>query len=436
MPSSRLDGWRTRRLGEFCHIVDEVLGARESLPVLSVTKDHGVVPQGRTYQKEIASADRSAYRVIRRGQFALAPMALYYGAIGRLDAVSEGIVSPAYEVFELDGTVDSGFVSALLRSKPMVAKYAALSQGGNLTGKRKITSFETFARIQVRLPTREIQSVVARLLAQSERALASTETLLGRLKASKHALMRQLLTTGHPNFRTKFKPLPGPWAIGRVAPDVSEIPAQWSLVPLVSVAKLESGHTPSRKHPEYWTGDVPWISLQDARGLKRLEITETAETIGELGLANSSARLLPVGTVVFQRTASIGLCSKMGRSMATSQHFANWVCSPQLDPDYLVQVFRHMQREWARLGAGSVLPDVYMPVFKKLKILLPKVAEQTAIAAVGMAFDKRIAAEEAYLDQLRNLRAGLAQELLSGRVEIPDHLVQALATTSKQEATP
>ena len=104
--------------------------------------------------------------------------------------------------------------------------------------------------------------------------------------------------------------------------------------------------------------------------------------------------------------------------MATSQGFANYVCGPELNPRYLLQVFRHMQREWSRLEAGSAIHDIYMPVFKSLKILLPPVEEQTAIADVGEAFDERVIAEARYLEQLRQTKRGVAQALLSGRVRV------------------
>ena len=199
-------------------------------------------------------------------------------------------------------------------------------------------------------------------------------------------------------------------------------------------AKLESGHTPDRERPDYWDGDIPWISLQDAEGLVGLEITETAETIGPEGLKNSSARLLPKGTVAFLRTGSIGLCSIMGREMATSQHYANWVCGKELEPRYLLQVFRHMGREWERLEAGSVLPDIYMATFKKLQILLPPLDEQRAIADAGEAFDRRIAAERTHLSELRAVKDALAQELLSGRVRLPASMIARFETAPMREA--
>jgi hypothetical protein len=57
---------------------------------------------------------------------------------------------------------------------------------------------------------------------------------------------------------------------------------------------------------------------------------DTLESTNEQGIANSSARLLPEGTVVLSRTASVGFVTIMGRPMATSQDFVNWVCGPEL----------------------------------------------------------------------------------------------------------
>src|SRR5581483_214248 len=102
-----------------------------------------------------------------------------------------------------------------------------------------------------------------------------------------------------------------------------------------AVARLESGHTPSRGHSEYWDGGIPWIGIRDARRHHGLTIHETEQTVSELGLANSAARLLPAGTVCLSRTASVGYVTIMGTQMATSQDFVNWVCSEQLLPAYL-----------------------------------------------------------------------------------------------------
>ena len=70
-------------------------------------------------------------------------------------------------------------------------------------------------------------------------------------------------------------------------------PKGWTWRLLSDIARLESGHTPSRRHPEWWGGAVPWIALPDIRELDGREASRTSEYINEEGLANSSARLLP-----------------------------------------------------------------------------------------------------------------------------------------------
>jgi len=273
------------------------------------------------------------------------------------------------------------------------------------------------------LPVPAEQRAIAEVLGAVEETIAKTEALIEAIADAKQATMRELLTRGIRRDKAPMKPIPARWVLGRITEGVTHIPADWDLVTLTKVAKLESGHTPDRKEPTYWDGEIPWISLQDADALNKVTITDSAETIGPEGLANSSARMLPVGTVVFQRTANVGLASVMKRSMCTSQHFANWICGAKLDPYYLQQVFRHMSREWLRLVAGSVLPDIYMGTFKVLQILLPPLSEQKKIGEVGVAYDLRIEQERETLAVLIESRNALAQELLSGRIRLPDSII-------------
>lgn len=156
---------------------------------------------------------------------------------------------------------------------------------------------------------------------------------------------------------------------------------RWISLPLTSVARLESGHTPSRRHPEWWGGDVPWLALPDIRKLHGLIARDTIEHTNDLGLANSSARLLPVNTVCLCRDASIGFVTMLGRPMATSQHFCNWVCDPEkLDAEFLMYAFMASFDYLRGLGSGSVLKTIYMPTIESFHICAPKLDEQRRIA--------------------------------------------------------
>jgi len=137
------------------------------------------------------------------------------------------------------------------------------------------------------------------------------------------------------------------------------IPDGWRWLPLLAVARLESGHTPSRNHPEYWDGGIPWIGIRDARRHHGLTITDTEQKVSDLGLANSAARLLPAGTVCLSRTASVGYVTIMGRLMATSQDFVNWVCSEELLPEYLKYLLICEKESLLSFSEGAVHLTIY-----------------------------------------------------------------------------
>jgi len=92
-----------------------------------------------------------------------------------------------------------------------------------------------------------------------------------------------------------------------------------------------------------------------------------------LGLANSAAELLPAGTVIFSRTASIGFSGIMPCPMATTQDFWNWICGPKLIPEYLLFLFRAMTQKFAEITNGSTHKTIYQPIAAGLEICVPPI---------------------------------------------------------------
>ena len=168
---------------------------------------------------------------------------------------------------------------------------------------------------------------------------------------------------------------------GRSAISVNDpghpLPPGWKRVALSQIADLGTGHTPSRKHPEYWDGDIPWIGIRDGSAHHGSVIYDTVQHVNELGLENSAARLLPKGTVCLSRTASVGYVVMMGTSMATSQDFVTWTCTEALDPRYLMGALLAEGSEMRRFGEGSTHTTIYFPEIKAFHIDLPPRAEQT-----------------------------------------------------------
>src|SRR3989344_5563409 len=101
---------------------------------------------------------------------------------------------------------------------------------------------------------------------------------------------------------------------------------KWNRMKLGDVAEIESGGTPSSAKPEYWDGgDICWATLPD---LENKYLFDTQRKLTQLGLKNSSAKLLPINSVVFSSRATIGEVAITKVETSTNQGSKNFICDP------------------------------------------------------------------------------------------------------------
>lgn len=290
--------------------------------------------------------------------------------------------------------------------------------GGDL---RDGLNLQHIGSIQVPRPLVEEQRAIADYLdretAQIDAFIAKNEELIALLTERRGALRAELATGGRSPEPRKATGLF--WA--------PEVPSTWEVVRLTSVAELESGHTPSRSVAEYWRENecvIPWISLNDVGHMASAEYLEnTTNQISEAGLAGSSARILPAGTVVLSRDATIGRSSIMAVPMATSQHFADWVCGDKLMPRYLWLLFTScMQGLFDSLTNGSTIRTIGVPDLKSFRIPLPPLANQARIVESALAADQQFKAvieTAARAGSLaRERRAALITAAVTGKIDV------------------
>jgi type I restriction enzyme, S subunit len=206
--------------------------------------------------------------------------------------------------------------------------------------------------------------------------------------------------------------IPGDKALSVGKPN-SNLPNGWVWSELNELAELATGHTPSRKHPEYWDGDIPWMAVRDASKYNGRTIYETKEHINQLGLNNSAAVLLPKNTVCLSRTASIGYSILLGVEMATSQGFVNWVCSNGLLPRFLQLVFFSEKRFLYSISEGTAHTTIYFPEVKAFHIALPPLAEQKRIVAKLDDLFTHLDTLKAKLDRIPQLLKNFRQQVLA-----------------------
>lgn len=209
---------------------------------------------------------------------------------------------------------------------------------------------------------------------------------------------------------------------------LGKVPVHWTTERLRHIARLETGHTPSRQHPEYWLPEecvIPWFTLSDVGTLRdgrKLTVCNTTERISTVGMANSAARLLPASTVFLSRTASVGFSGIMDVPMAVSQDFAAWICGPRLSSRFLLYCLRAMQPEFRRLMFGATHKTIYMPDIERLRIPLPPRDEQDEIVQhLDVALhriDVLLDMAEHAVKLLKERRSALISAAVTGKMDV------------------
>lgn len=153
-------------------------------------------------------------------------------------------------------------------------------------------------------------------------------------------------------------------------------------VPLGKVCTVVGGGTPRRNNPAYFGGNIPWATPSDVTALDGLLIERTKENLTDIGLRESSARLVPAGTVLMTSRATIGYTAIATVPMATNQGFANLTCSEAVEPEYLAFWLRYRKDELIQLAAGTTFKEIPKSTLKKILIPLPPLHEQRRIAGI------------------------------------------------------
>ena len=156
-----------------------------------------------------------------------------------------------------------------------------------------------------------------------------------------------------------------------------DVPENWVWVRLGSVASWGSGGTPSRKHEEYYNGDILWIKTGE---LNNGWIYDTEEKITDEGLKKSSAKLFPPYSVLIAMYgATIGKVAILGVSATTNQACACAVCNQSLLYMYLFYYCISQKNVFIEKGKGGAQPNISQIILKQHPIPLPPLSEQQRI---------------------------------------------------------
>ena len=165
---------------------------------------------------------------------------------------------------------------------------------------------------------------------------------------------------------------------------------KWHEIGISAVATVTIGGTPSRKISEYWHGSIPWATAKDIANAGSRYLHETQESITEVGLASSSAKVMPKGTIVITSRGTVGALVQLGKEMAFNQTCYAIRPGDKIDNDFLYYALLSTRSLLNSLTYGTIFQTITTKSFSEWRIPLPPLPEQKAIACILGALDDKI----------------------------------------------
>lgn len=160
---------------------------------------------------------------------------------------------------------------------------------------------------------------------------------------------------------------------------------------LGDVAQVIGGGTPSTTKEEYWNGEIGWLTPRDLTGYSYKYISKGERNITEEGLKNSSARLIPEGTVLMTSRAPIGYLAIAGKELCTNQGFKSFIVDEdKINNEYLYYLLKSNIDRIKSLGTGSTFAEVSASILKSFEIEIPDLPTQKEIASILSSLDEKI----------------------------------------------
>lgn len=261
-------------------------------------------------------------------------------------------------------------------------------------------------------PTNDEQKAIAKALSDVDELIVSLEKLIAKKRDIKTATMQQLLTGK--------KRLPGfGEGKGYKKTELGEIPEDWDVKKINEFTDCTAGGTPSTLISEYWDGHIPWMSSGELH-LKR--VNDVTVRITDLGLKNSSARMLPKSCVLIGLAGqgkTRGTVAVNEIELCTNQSIAAIFPSFKHSTDYLFYNLHVRYDELRGLSTGDGgRGGLNLTIIRNIEIPFPEKEEQKAIAEVIHHIDMDITVLTNRLTKTKSIKQGMMQELLTGRTRL------------------
>lgn len=217
--------------------------------------------------------------------------------------------------------------------------------------------------IPVKIPNLPTQKKIAEILSAYDAKIENNNLIIKKLEATAQTIFNEWFV----NFR-----FPGYEKVKFIGGEMGEIPYVWKIKKIEDFCETFGGGTPSTKESSYWqNGSVAWATPTDMTSLNSIFIDATAKKISQDGLQNSSAKLLPAGSILMTSRATVGVLSISKIPISTNQGFIACVCKDNAETLYFFWWLKDNISLIKGLATGSTFPEISRSVFRNIKVLVP-----------------------------------------------------------------
>ena len=393
---------------------------RPDLPLLSVVREKGVILRDKASAVEnhnYIPDDLSNYKVVRAGQFAVNKMKAWQGSYGV--SCHDGIVSPAYFVFEVSG-VEANFFHTAIRSRAYVPAFTRASDGVRI-GQWDLAEAR-MRDIQFLVPLPVEQTAIVRFVSHADRRIRryirAKQRLITLVEEQKQALIHRAVTRGlDPD--VGLKPSGVEW--------LGDVPEHWEIRRVKQSTQVLRGkftHRP-RNDQSLYDGPYPFIQTGEVARAERA-ITSYRQTLNERGL--SVSRMFPAGTLVMTIAANIGDVAILDFEACFPDSVVGFVPRNGIERDFLYYVFRAMKPELLREAPVNTQGNLNVDRIGSRGIALAPALEQRLVvrqieaSTAGLKTVTDQARREISL--LREYRTRLIADVVTGKLDVREAAAQ------------
>ena len=346
--------------------------------VLTIVQGKGTLPReqaGRNIHYDDASL--SNYKMVQKGDFIIHLRSFE----GGLEMANEnGIVSPAYTILRGKKPHSSRFYEAYFHTDEFVNHVLSKSVEGIRDGRQ--ISYDAFKWLCLPYCSPSEQAKIAELFSVLTKRIEKQTVLVDSLKKYKRGLNRRLLSQIEESYNCK----------------------------LGSVCKIIGGGTPDTLHGEYWGNSVEWFTPSEIGKTKY--VNSSVRKLSNEGLSNSSAKLLPAGTVLLTTRATLGEMSIAEKECSTNQGFQSLIpLTSRVSSEYLYYMQIIIKPWCEKYSSGNTFREISKSALSECIIPVPEKPQQDKIVKLLSTVDTLIASEEKEASLLVQLKSSLLQQL-------------------------